>query len=475
MRVWVGAFEHSQLPTISWRLRKKGSVSADPVSPHAIRPLAAASPFPSNVNTFTGIVEFDGLDFDTSYTATARAGTIESTTTFRTLPRALGEQWFNVLILSCYHHQTNNVNVADIVRRSFLPEFQPHVTFLLGDQVYLDLPTFKNFEDSDSWLARRFESDYVRNWLHKPAFADVFSLAPSVMIPDDHEFWNNAPHWATVVENSWTRNGRRRWLSAARAMLDAFQSSRPTADLGLPFVFSVPPLSFCLADNRTFRAADRSATMTPTALEQIGRWSNNLATAGSRAWLGVLATGQPLSSNRAGRFSGSFKDYEMPNYGDFFALIRMVENAALRGGDVLSLTGDVHWARVMTAQRDFGEHECIFEVVSSPAALVRAALVDELKAAKNWVKDLFGHEKEWYRHTEPGKVPDFFAPAVLGNEFPCHINSPPNYKGDMIAIVSFSRLGDDAVVRTQFANCSSNPDPTHAATFTMRRRRNPSP
>jgi hypothetical protein len=170
---------------------------------------------------FTGVYEFPGLSPDTLYTITVQADNQSATLETRTLPGAVPtelDRWLNVLLVSCFHQAENRQSRAGIIVSQLQSVVKPHLTLLTGDQVYLDLPTLQDFPDDVAWLAAKFEKAYTLNWRGPLGFTEVLAAAPSLSIPDDHEYWNNFPHPSPFIGNSLTPTGRDRWRQAAQAM-----------------------------------------------------------------------------------------------------------------------------------------------------------------------------------------------------------------------------------------------------------------
>src|SRR5690606_37713061 len=140
---------------------------------------------------------------------------------------------------------------------------RPDLTIFAGDQVYLDLPTLRNFQDETDWLQGKFLNDYLANWFgatqtqldsHEvpDGFPQMLSLGPIVTIPDDHEYWNNAPFSSPFIQNSWTEAGRKRWADAAELGFGMFQSGSAQA-LGSARHLRIAPLSILILDTRSQR------------------------------------------------------------------------------------------------------------------------------------------------------------------------------------------------------------------------------
>ena len=93
---------------------------------------------------FTGVYEFDGLQPDTRYTIAIQSGGEVKQWSLRTLPAAVPsalDQWFSVLMVSCFYQAEDVTGVAGGIISQLKAASQPPLTLLMGDQVYLDLPT----------------------------------------------------------------------------------------------------------------------------------------------------------------------------------------------------------------------------------------------------------------------------------------------------------------------------------------------
>ena len=93
----------------------------------------------------------------------------------------------------------------------------------------------------------------------------------SVSMPDDHEYWNNFPHAAPLIQNSWQESSRENWRRAARAAFEGFQRQYP-AESGEAVIIDVDPLSFSLADTRTDKDPDRKSTMSSNQRRRLDDW-----------------------------------------------------------------------------------------------------------------------------------------------------------------------------------------------------------
>lgn len=253
LTIWAGAFQKIQVPGgLTWQL------NGIDTTPSVVRPMSSVRPTPvvdPNVSrVFSGVYEFVGLKSDTVYEVSLTTDEDHTSTKIRTLPEhipsSVGDS-FNLLLVSCFHQAEDRGGMAGTIVSQLKASSKPHLTLLMGDQVYLDLPTLRNFDDDVAWLADKFERDYAQNWEKPPGYAQVLSAAPSASLPDDHEYWNNFPHVSPIIQNSWTKEGRARWKQAADMMYEGFQSW--SVGLGDPYVLNIEPLSFFLADGRSRR------------------------------------------------------------------------------------------------------------------------------------------------------------------------------------------------------------------------------
>jgi hypothetical protein len=309
---------------------------------------------------------------------------------------------------------------------------RPNLTLLLGDQVYLDLPTLQDFDDDIRWLAAKFERDYTTNWRGPTGYGQVLATAPSISIPDDHEYWNNYPHASPFIGNTWKEAGRIRWREAARTLYEGFQQPWPTSP-GEATVLDVLPLSFFLSDTRTFRDENRARTMNPAEQQQFRDWINHVK---SNRLYGIFVSGQSLFENPAKELGGKVGDYAFANYGDYNDIARSLAELVDAGRPILCITGDVHWGRVTSVSDRFHSgRTSIFEVISSPASLVTTVGQDQISQIGAFFSGLFGKRDPWPRHSDADTPPEFLASSALQNRF--QTSALHRQKGNHVALLSF--------------------------------------
>jgi hypothetical protein len=453
LRVWVGA-QAAQAPTLTWSV--DGKLLAD-TAVRALRPMASAIPQAlagGRASNFSGVYELRGVKAGKRYRATvgAAVGAISASAELvtSTLPAAVPgvfDKPFNVLLVSCFH-QAEDRGQAAVIATELTGPSSPDLTLLLGDQVYLDLPTLANFPEDTPALARKFEADYRANWQSETGYARLLTLAPTASLPDDHEYWNNFPHASPIIQNSWKEPGRRNWAAAASALFDAFQFSYDPdtylfggpAQPGDALVIDVEPLSFFLADGRSKRDPDRAWVFTRRGVEQMQRW---VADTIAKRRVGVFITGQSLLDPAASTLEGRVADYAMPNYMDFGRITEILGRISDAGLPLILVTGDVHWGRVARAS-DNRTGASIYEIISSPTSLVTSVGSDQWKSMWGAIKG----GNDWPRHSDAADVSDFLWTGRFGKRFGCtRIHAQ---KGNHVVLLSFARNGAGVSLRTTY-------------------------
>jgi hypothetical protein len=441
LRIWVGVSGITAPGALRFM------IDGAPVAPSVVRRLQSARPqgsiTPNTPRVFTGVYELAGLQADKTYSIRVEhdaesVGPVSMRTMMSELPSGM-TAWFNVLLVSCFHHDEAPRGVLDLVVREVVGEQPVHLALLLGDQVYLDQPTLKDFPENGVWLAAKFEEDYRRNWF-TDGLGTVLRSFATISIPDDHEYWNNFPYPFPFVATSLTSHGRNLWQQAARSLFEAFQAAWP-APPGVPLRIDVPPVSLLIADTRT----DRQPTqlMSAAALGAVGAWVDAVNING---WNGVFVSGQSLLDAPGGAMAKWFDGRSLADHSDYRALLGHLNRLSRSW---MALTGDLHWGRVSTV-RDAENLNRIaaYEIVSSPSALVTTPVVDTATRIGSWIKGVFGSADPWPRHPGVTGPEDYLARRVLGSRFTCKRSIAQ--KGDQIALVSFRRQGFGVVVRVTY-------------------------
>jgi hypothetical protein len=395
-----------------------------------------------------------------SVTASLDGATTSAELRTKTLPLAvpdLLDGTFNILLASCFYHAEDRGGQAGLIAGHLNTAARPDLTLLLGDQVYLDLPTLANFPSGAVALARKFEGDYRENWQGEAGYSQLLRLAPTISVPDDHEYWNNYPHPSPFIQNSWTQSGRDNWTSAAAALYKAFQFTyeRDTyfhggpAKLGDASVIEIEPLSFFFADGRSLRDPGRATVLTARARQQLEQWVDEVI---RKRQIALFVTGQSLLDPASGEWKGKAVDYFMPNYGDFSHITASLAKLAEARLPVILITGDVHWGRVAAIKDAHTGRESIFEIISSPTSLASSVGKDQLSAIRDAIK---GKTNAWPRHTPPAAVPEFLWFSGFGGRFSC--SRAHEQVGNHVALLSFARSGAGVRLRTTYYPLHEDP------------------
>jgi hypothetical protein len=436
--LWVGVSGVADAPDLAF------TVDGVPAAPVVLRPLEAvrigeASPAPGRPRTFTAGFRFPGIPGEVDIEV--RGGGASSALRTRPIPARLPDEgWFNVWLGSCYDRNTEAApglagRVASHLASS--PDTRPDLTFLVGDQVYLDVPLTEVIgrfgEPGLGGITAQFEEDYRLTWMSH--LTGLLQAAPIACTPDDHEFWNNYPARVPWLPRTLRARGRMEWEQAARRCYDAFQRSVGMPD---PIVLDLGPVSFFVLDTRTWRRVDRSACALPDHLAALEAWAEGVR---ERGQTGVFITGQTLFKTAASLIGGLLTDFELANHADYLRIIGALRRAATPERPLLCLTGDVHFGRVVQASDTKGR-PLVYEVISSPLSLCsdpRSAHQPLLSSLfHRWFGEPWLHlNRPWPRHPSPALPPlELPAPAPLA---PLQCVSRYAHRGNQLAIIGFRR------------------------------------
>jgi hypothetical protein len=446
-------------PALAWKVNGSAlaATTLRPLTPVLDGPLADGT----DTTVYTGFFELGNLTPGTPIKVEVAAGTERLERRIHTLPAAVPQgvqDRFNVLLLSCFHRLEDKTGLAGTVLTGL--KVKPHLTLFAGDQVYLDLPTLLDFEDDPGWLGNKFQLDYLANWFGDrrptvdplaipPGYPQVLALAAGAFMPDDHEYWNNYPFWASPVQNSWTPAGRARWKEAAEAAYRGFQQTA-AVQFGVARALDVEPLSILMLDTRSQRSMT-SRTSPGDLLGGPGRvaltaWVDRLVQRATdpQPWFGLLVTGQSFFRPAAGALKGGIEDYEFADYdADHRFMVQEVERVTQAGLPLILATGDVHWSRVLRADAPATAGATIFEVISSPTSLVSSVIVDQAKEVWGAIKGLFRSDDPWPRHSDPDQPPPRFGTAgqFTTNVMQRTTGKPAAMRGNQAFMLRFVRAG----------------------------------
>lgn len=447
IRVWlcVGSVDNQGSPDpIRWKL------NGNAVEAETLRPLSSSHRF--DADTLTGVYEIAAEGQDSLNRVAVEAHGKRTELKVRTFPHAMEEgSWFRVLMFSCFHQAENSQALVSQTYLNIPAAERQDLCLGMGDQVYLDLPTLNNYPDNEAKLADRFERYYRTNWTTTLGIEPLLKSAPSVFCPDDHEYWNNFPHRSPVIQNSWKQGSRQRWKNAADQLYDAYQCAAP-AERGDSVEVDVDPLSILVLDQRSQRRDDRSATLTPDALQQLDDWVDRLI---AEKKIGAVVTGQSLLDRPVGKFQGAVADWMLPNYGDYERIVKSLSRLSEAGRPVLLLTGDVHWGRV-TRIKEAGRTRFV-EIVCSPSALVSTVGSDQLKSIGAGFRRFFkGEEARWPRHSSAPDAEPYFAQQVFGKRYRTQVVY--KHTGDQLAMLAFRKAANTLEAKVTYYEIHKRPE-----------------
>ena len=269
--------------------------------------------------------------------------------TFDTLPSRLplkGKKPFTLGLGSCFYNHRDGGQAAASYKALYArgsDAVRPDITFLTGDQVYLDIG-FDSLSLIPHEIRQRVADDYAQHW---QALGSILNRGGTWMLPDDHEYWNDYPFYDSLIPTlfalklPWVRKA---WKGAARDAVKNIQRS-PQVE-----TFSIgKDLSICLADLRSFRK--KRKMISDQAFALIVNWASSLKSPG------VFVSPQPLIVE---------KNPDERNLLSFQAqYIELLKAFAHSGHDIVLLTGDVHFGRIATVPLgNYGAR--LVEVIASP-------------------------------------------------------------------------------------------------------------
>jgi phosphodiesterase/alkaline phosphatase D-like protein len=445
VRLWVGVWDTEAPSPVTI------SVNGSPAPAQVVKAMApirdgitgpGGGPF-----NHRAVFEIAGLPSDRPHRVRIDVGVESCELSVQSLPDRIPDildGTFNVMMCSCYYQPEDASGLLGTIVSQIM--LRPHLTLMMGDQVYGDLPLLANLDAKGA--ARDLAQKYRRNWaserLGSGGLGSVLAAAPTLCIADDHEFWNNYPFEQAQLPPTWTVAGRDAWKRAATELYEDFQLGDARA--GDAQRIDVEPLKLLCLDTRSCRDEDFDALMPPSALKALEKWADELVRAQGAArgpWFGVLVSGQalfasPQADSRKRRVDAEMSNYEQFATGVLPQLVRLADESI----PVVYLTGDVHWGRVAQAVDVLSGRTLLHEVIASPSRLIRVPLVDKGKEIGNAARGLFGRRDPWPRHSAPDDVPDWLSGGKR-----MRLQCDPargiglQQRGDQVAILSFCRAG----------------------------------
>ena len=445
VQVWVGLFGTANPPQLTMDAGGEGQLTV--LSPlRSIRD--SITDAAGQALNHRAILQLTGLQPGTSYLVTVRAGAETRSITTSTLPAALPQKLddtFNILLCSCYSQPEDASGLMGSVVSQIM--LRPHMTMMLGDQIYGDLPIFEDLPAAAAGVAQKLGEKYLRNWastqLETGGLGRVFSRAPVVCVADDHEFWNNYPFAQTQLPKTWTAPGRAQWKAAAQGLYEDYQLAGAA---GGAQRIDIDPLKMLVVDMRSLRDEKFTNLMPPATVAEIVKWEADLLAdrAVNKPAFGLLASGQALFVTPTQESKRERQDAEMSNYAQFGTLlVPTLERLSAAGIPVIYVTGDVHWSRVAQARDVRSERLMVYEVIASPSRLIRIPALDAAKEALADLKGIFGKAKKpWPRHGDAEKVPKRLGESGRFR-LECDLETKWGFsrQGDHVAVMSFCKAG----------------------------------
>ncbi|MCL6417766.1 hypothetical protein MIB92_19060 [Aestuariirhabdus sp. Z084] len=260
------------------------------------------------------------------------------------LPLSTGKP-FTIGLGSCFYNHRDGGQAAGAYQALYErgQNHKPDITFLTGDQVYLDIGFDSLSLDADE-IRQRIGDDYAEHWR---ALGGILNRGGTWMLPDDHEYWNDYPFYDGLIPQLLAlklEKVRKVWSKAAKEAVKRVQRSSVVEQIAIG-----KDLSFCIADLRSYRSRNRF--IGTADFDRIIAWAETLKCPG------ILVSPQPLlvETSSSERNLRSFeKQY-----------VRLLEALASSGHDIMVLSGDVHFGRIATCKLGNNGAKLI-EVVSSP-------------------------------------------------------------------------------------------------------------
>ncbi|MGH7518291.1 MAG: hypothetical protein ACREOC_12615 [Gemmatimonadales bacterium] len=333
-----------------------------------------------------------GLSADTPYQLRVRdqLGRREAARS-RTLPAPLTPPFsFTVAVASCYSSHTDRLEIGRSyppgLHRSSAPNADPvRLRFLLGDQLYMDLEPFGEFTsprpDRPDPVPR-----YLSEWQHVK-FAPFLRQTPNLTLADDHELWNDYPHGFPQPQIAWAwtaggpdgdlarrcRRGFRLFQAALNLAPEEIRDDANAMDAALERAALSPRLDlgpvsfFCLdsrLDRRLWSADAPCQAIHPDALRRCRDWFAD------GDGVAVLLVGPAFSDAPKGLPMVLF-DKNLSNYADDYRSLAEAVFGALSHRHVIVIGGDIHRSRAAVIERQPPDSHSLYEIVSSPLALIR--------------------------------------------------------------------------------------------------------
>lgn len=347
-----------------------------------------------------------------------------------TLPRSLPEEGLSFIVASCFDAQ---FKMGEKLRAALDSELAGHPSarfqLWVGDNVYLDVPGFSSENLPYAQTLQRYLEYFLGS-----SYAEARRLHPNFTTYDDHELWNDYPEEQFQLPRS-REPERAGYERAALECLELFQSNlnmNRVSDAGLSFRIDFDEVSIFVADTRTRRdpasaaASGKVPMMAAEELNALEAWCRDI-------WLPkVLVLGQPLWMAPVDTTAfGGVADHNPPFFrAQYERIWRALRQSPY---DVLVVSGDIHYSRLMQLSMYNAANRNVFELVTSPAS--------EIPTLFSTIGEfVFGTEPEQDRVS--AKAPSVVAGSAQNLKARCLFGTTsPN----SFARVTLSRLGSSAV------------------------------
>lgn len=360
VEVWIGSLSKGIVAPIEAQLVVKSQ--GQRLHGKVIRPVDWAKPFSGVSQGFYTLCRFDALlprqHYHLELHIRPRAADdvmLVATGEFDCLPSQLptqSEHPFTIALGSCFSNQGDDGQVSTAYQALYRnPEYRPDITFLAGDQVYLDIG-FDSLNPIASMIRKRIANDYARQW---QGLAGIFRSGGTWMLPDDHEYWNDYPfndQPILALQALKLKSVRRAWLGAARDGVMNIQRTQL-----LEFIRVGDELSICLADLRSARTAH--GFLPDAVFSELTAWARHLNCPGVLVLPQILIDRLVLGERNLLNFRSQY--------------IALLEALAASGNDIVLMSGDVHFGRIAkVALGNSGAR--LIEIVASPLSNLRGYL-----------------------------------------------------------------------------------------------------
>jgi hypothetical protein len=282
---------------------------------------------------------------------------------------------FTLWVSSCFHPANAALTLEQTMRAvTSNPALRPHLSLLLGDQIYIDFPQWRTVL---TWrmagLQARFNQAYARSYTN-PGFARLLANSASCSLASDHEMWNNYPNSPVALQVR-SRRFWDTWRALALERYHALQGGKRLRTLTIGT--RQHQLSLMMADTLLDRTSDGLRFMTRPNMQALEDWIDKLECPG------ILALGHPVITPQ-----GSGVDAHLTDFRQYWD--RLLPAFRRSNYDLLVLAGDAHFGRIAETRLN-KKGARLIEICSSPLALVSETVASAARLSP----------REFYASTAP--------------------------------------------------------------------------